>query len=141
VSEAAFKACLARLLGDPVQDDWGGEQFDHFSAHMHLSGRATTAAFVLKGPARFLPMSLNHLGKNNDQIYRLAQAPAQLLIVQHAHEILAPVRATLRAFAVQPGNPRRYMLMDGRESLRLLQAYELYDEAVRLSVKKQRSKS
>jgi len=29
-----------------------------------------TAAFLLKGPARFVPMGLNHLGKNNDQIVR-----------------------------------------------------------------------
>jgi len=29
-----------------------------------------TAAFLLKGPARFAPMGLNHLGKNNDQIVR-----------------------------------------------------------------------
>jgi hypothetical protein len=49
------------------------------SAHVHLGERRTTAAFLLKGPAggkKFAPMRLNHLGRNNDQIYRLAQESA-----------------------------------------------------------------
>jgi len=133
ISESAFKACLAEILGDSTTRDWGGETSDHFAAHLHLNGRATTAAFLLKGPARFAPMALNHLGKNNDQIYRLAQEPAQLLVVQHSHDITSPVRATLRAFAVQPGNPRRYCLMDGRDSLRVLTAYGKLERALELS--------
>jgi hypothetical protein len=135
VSEKAFKLCLASLLGDTVEADWGGEGSDFFSSHLHLQGRRHTAAFLLKGPARFAPMGLNHLGKNNDQIVRLANEPAQVLVVQHAHDILQPVRATLRAFAVQPSRPRRYCLIDGRDSLRLLQAYDLYDRALELSAR------
>lgn len=133
VSEAAFKACLADILGGETPRDWGGETSDLYAAHMHLNGKSTTAAFLLKGPAGFRPMSLNHLGKNNDQIYRLSQEPAQVLIVQHCHDILPAVRATLRVFAVQPGRPRRYCLIDGRDSLRLLQAYGLLDKALSLS--------
>jgi hypothetical protein len=133
VSERAFKVCITRILGDSVVNDWGGETSDHFSAHLHLQGRRATAAFLFKGPARFTPMKLNHLGKNNDQIYRLASEPADILIVQHSHEITPAVRATLRAFAVQPSNPRRYCLIDGRDSLRLLHAYDLYDTAVNMT--------
>ncbi len=133
ISEAAFKRCLAEILGENPSKDWGGEMSDLFSAHVHLSGRPISAAFLLKGPANFRPMGLNHLGKNNDQIYRLSQEPAQLLVVQHAHDILSPVRATLRAFAVQPGNARRYCLIDGRDSLRLLQAYKKLNRALELS--------
>lgn len=134
ISEAAFKQCLGEILGDPVRPDWGGETSDHFTSRVHLGDRRTTAAFLLKGPgSRFIPMGLNHLGKNNDQIYRLAQEPAELLVVQHCHEILPPVRATLRAFAVQPGAPRRYCLIDGRDSLRLLMAYGKLDRALELS--------
>jgi hypothetical protein len=40
-------------------------------------------------------MGLNHLGKNNDQIVRLSREPADVLIVQHSHEILPAVRETL----------------------------------------------
>jgi hypothetical protein len=133
ITEAAFKTCLAKLLGDSADKDWGGEQSDYYSAHLHLKGRRLTAAFVLKGPANFRPMGLNHLGKNNDQIVRLSHAPADILFVQHSHDITAPVRETLRAFAVQPSRPRRYCLIDGRDSLRLLDAYGLYDEARALS--------
>lgn len=134
VSEAAFKQCLGEILGDAVRSDWGGETSDHFASHVHLGGRRTTAAFLLKGPGNgFRPMSLNHLGKNNDQIYRLAQEPADLLVVQHCHDIEPPVRATLRAFAVQPGAPRRYCMIDGRDSLRLLMAYDKLDRALELS--------
>jgi hypothetical protein len=133
VSENAFKQCLAQILGDAVQNDWGGETADFYTAHIHLKGKPKTAAFLLKGPARFAPMSLSHLGKNNDQIVRLAKEPAQVLFVQHCHDVTPPVRETLRAFAVQPGNPRRFCIIDGRDSLRLLKAYDLYDKAIELS--------
>ena len=134
IAETAFKQCLGEILGDTVSKDWGGETSDHFTSHIHLGTRRTTAAFLLKGPgSRFRPMGLDHLGKRNDQIYRLAQEPAELLIVQHCHDILPPVRATLRAFAVQPSAARRYCLIDGRESLRLLIAYNKLDRALELS--------
>ena len=133
VTEAAFKQCLANIIGGDAPKDWGGETSDLYSSHLHLAGKRTSGAFLLKGPAKFKPMTLAHLGKNNDQIVRLAQEPAQVLIVQHCHEILSPVRATLRAFAVQPGRPRRYCLIDGRDSLRLLQAYDQLETALKLS--------
>ena len=130
ISERAFKRALAVILGDSISKDWGGETSDHFTSHLHLKGRRVTAAFLLKGKAKFTPMGLNHLGKNNDQIVRLSQEPANVLIVQHCHEILPPVRSTLRAFAVQPSGARRYCLIDGRDSLWLLQAYGLYESTL-----------
>lgn len=135
ISEDAFKRCLTKILGDTTKKDWGGEMSDHFSAHLNLHGRRVTGAFLLKGPANFRPMTLNHLGKNNDQIFRLAQEPADVMFVQHSHEIDSAVRATLRAFAVQPGRPRRYCLIDGRDSLWLLNAYKMYEEALKMSQK------
>ncbi|MBW2664198.1 MAG: hypothetical protein JRD93_20040 [Deltaproteobacteria bacterium] len=133
ISEQAFKKALGKILGDQISKDWGGETSDHFTSHLHLTGRRVTAAFLLKGPARFSPMGLNHLGKNNDQIVRLAQEPADVLVVQHCHEIMPPVRSTLRAFAVQPYGARRYCLIDGKDSLWLLQAYGLYEKALKWS--------
>jgi hypothetical protein len=133
VSEKAFKTCLAEILGDATTKDWGGEQADHYSSHISLNGRRVTAAFLLKGPARFEPMTLNNLGKNNDQIVRLATSPADVLVVQHCHDITPAVRDTLRAFAVQPSRPRRYCLLDGRDSLRVLIAYNKLDRALELS--------
>jgi hypothetical protein len=133
ISEAAFKRCLAEILGAEARKDWGGEQSDLYSAHLHLNGSRTTAAMLLKGPADFREMTPNHLGKNNDQIYRLANEPAELLVVQHCHEIGQAVRATLRAFAMQPGRPRHYCLIDGRDSLRILEAYGKVERALALS--------
>jgi len=104
-------ACVAELLGDTSAKDWGGETSDYYTSHLRLHGRRVTAAFLLKGPARFEPMGLNHLGKNNDQIVRLADEPADVLIVQHCHDILPAVRKTLRAFSVQPSRSRRYCLI------------------------------
>jgi len=136
ISEAAFKACLCQILGDQPRKDWGGETSDHFTSHLHLQGRRLTAAFLLKGPGSgFTRMEMIHLGKSGDQIYRLSLEPAEVLVVQHCHEIGSAVRATLRAFAVQPSRDRRCLLMDGRDSFRLLVAYGLLEEALRLSAK------
>jgi hypothetical protein len=134
IREAAFKACLGQLLSDETRNDWGGEQFDHFTSHLHLRRRRLTAAFLLKGPGSgFEEMQPSHLGTNADQIVRLASSPAQLLVVQHCHDIGAAVRDTLRAFAVRPHNARRYCLIDGRDSFRLLLAYGLADRALEIS--------
>ena len=124
--EAQVKQALCNLLGETPTADWGGEQNDLFSAGVHLGGRRTTAAFVLKGPAggrKFKTMTPAMLGKNADQIYRLAQSPAQMLVVQHCHDIDEAVRATLGAFAQNLGRPRRYCLIDGRDTYRILKAY------------------
>lgn len=143
ISEAAVKACFAEILGDQAPNDWGGETSDYFTTHLRLNGRRVTAAFVFKGPARFEPMDLTQLGKKGDQLVRLANEPADVLIVQHCHDILPVVRTTLRAFAVQPSRPRRYCCIDGRDTLRLLKAYGLYEKALSLSraaQKKERSR-
>ena len=70
-------------------------------------------------------MKASHLGKNGDQIVRLASEPAQLLILQHCHLVSPAVVTTLRAFAVNPSAPRRYCVIDGPDTYRLLQAYDL----------------
>jgi len=100
--EARVKEVICKLLGDPSKKDWGGELNDHFASSAHLSGERISAAFLLTGPAKFEEMTPRHLGKNADQIYRLSCAPADVLVVQHSHLIGEAVRATLRAFAVNP---------------------------------------
>jgi hypothetical protein len=121
--EQRVKEAICELLNDEPKKDWSGELNDHFTSAMHLSGQRVTAAFLLKGPARFEEMKPSHLGKNADQIYRLSMSPADLLIVQHSHSIGEAVRATLRAFAVNPASPRRYCLLDGKDTYKLLKAY------------------
>jgi len=102
-----------------------GELADHFSSSVHLSDERVSAAFLLKGPGgnNFREMTPEMLGKRADQIYRLAQTPAQLLVVQHCHQIGEAVRATLRSFSVIPNDPRRYCLIEGKDTYKILQAY------------------
>lgn len=134
ISEKAFKLCVCQLPSDTPKNDWGGERSDHFTSHLHLRGHRLTAAFLLKGPGiGFRELQPGDLGKNGDQIYRLASEPADMLILQHCHEVSPAVRATLRAFAVQPHDARRYCIIDGRDSFRLLTAYGLLPRAVRES--------
>jgi hypothetical protein len=125
IPEAEIKAAFAEIIGEPmVPKDWGGERSDLFSSLVMLEGKRISTAFVFKGPAQFKPMTMALLGKNGDQIDRLFTEPADLLVLQHCHEIIPPVRAAMRAYAQQIGDPRLFCLFDGYDTVRLLQAYE-----------------
>jgi hypothetical protein len=123
--EAKIKSAFAGLLAEPSKKDWGGEANDHFSASLSLVGRRKTAAFLLKGPAEFREMTLDMCGKRADQIYRLSKTGADILVVQSAHLIGEAVRATLRNSAVFPGQHRKFCLIDGQATYRILKAYSL----------------
>lgn len=130
IKENVFKEALGKILSESTPKDWGGETSDFVTSHLHIKGERVSAAFLLKGPAKFNPMTVKHLGKNGDQIVRLAQEPVDVLFVQHCHDITSSVKETLKAFATQPSNPRYYCLLDGRESLRLLEAFDLKQWAI-----------
>ena len=87
-----------------------------------LEGERVTAAFLLKGPSKFHEMKITDLGKNGDQIVRLFQEPADFLILQHCHPVGTAVRHTMKAFAMS--HQRRYVVIDGYDTLRILRAYE-----------------
>jgi hypothetical protein len=130
IKESVFKQCLGKILAESTPKDWGGESSDFFTSHLHIRERRLSATFLLKGPAKYSPMTLRHLGKNGDQIVRLSKEPANVLVIQHCHDILPVVLETLKVFATQPSNPRHYCVIDGRESLRMLQAFNLVDWAI-----------
>ena len=126
IPEEYVKKAFANLLREPVKADWGGEENDHFSANITVGGRRKTAAFLLKGPTNFREMTPSMCGKNADQIYRLSNSGADVSIVQHSHLVGSAVRATLRAFIVQPGDrARKFCVMDGQVTYRILKAYGL----------------
>jgi 5'-deoxynucleotidase YfbR-like HD superfamily hydrolase len=125
VPEVHVKKSIASLLKESAKSDWGGEENDHFSANVTVADRRCTAAFLLKGPTKFQEMTPAMCGKNGDQIYRLAKTGADISIVQHAHLIGAAVRETLRSMVVTPGRPRKFCVMDGQATYRLLKAYRL----------------
>jgi len=82
-----------------------------------------STAFLLKGPSKFFPMKMVHLGKNGDQIERLFSEPADLLVLQNCHEVTNPVRATMRAYACRIYDLRYFTIIDGADTVRLLKAY------------------
>jgi hypothetical protein len=69
-------------------------------------------------------MTMAHLGKNGDQIDRLFSEPAELLILQHCHEVTPPVRGAMRAYAQQMGRLRLFGIIDGYDTVRLFRAYK-----------------
>ncbi len=133
IKECAFKQCLAEILNTTAPKDWGGEQSDLFVPNMSVGDRRVDGAFILKGRSAYAPMSIKHCGKNGDQILRLAKEPAGLLIVQHCHDVTQPVRELLHEVATQPGRLRNYCVIDGKESVRILKAYDKLDQALELS--------
>ncbi|WP_146194879.1 hypothetical protein [Gordonia paraffinivorans] len=124
VPEEAVKVALLDILGEPEHmKDWGGEQCDIWTDRITIDGGRHQAAFALKGPAKFHPMTVSDLGKNGDQIARLAHTAADLLVVQHCHTIKPEVIEMLRTYAMKPGHVRRYMALDGYDTLRILKHF------------------
>lgn len=124
-SEEQIKTWFAEIINEEnVPKDWGGEYSDLYTTHIHLRGKRLHAAFTFKGPSKFHPMKMNDLGKNGDQIVRLFQEPANILILQHCHYISAAVSHTMEAFASRMYMPRYYCLLDGIDTLRILRGYK-----------------
>ena len=124
IPEQCIKTAFAEIIGEQmVPKDWGGERSDLFSTWVRLNDKRISTAFAFKGKSKFHPMRMADLGKNGDQINRLFSESAGLLVLQHCHQITPPVRETMRAFAQRMGNLRLFCLIDGYDTLRLLQAY------------------
>jgi hypothetical protein len=60
------------------------------------------------------------LGKRGDQLVRLFDEPADLLILQHCHKVETSVIRQMEALAVLPNNPRMYCVIDGADTYRIL---------------------
>jgi hypothetical protein len=125
IPEQKVKEAFAEILGEPVvPKDYGGEQLDLWTTNrFSVEGQLLRAAIAFKGPAKFHPMVIADLGKNGDQIDRLAHTTADILVVQHCHSIRAPVVNMLRVYASDPRNPRRYMTLDGFETIKILRHF------------------
>lgn len=125
IPEREIKQAFADIIGEPtVLKDWGGERSDLFTDRLLIDGERVSTALMFKGPAQFTPLTAAGLGKNGDQIDRLFSEPADLLILQHCHEITPAVRGQMRAYAQQIGKLKLFCLIDGYDTLRLLRAYE-----------------
>lgn len=127
IPEDDVKSAFAEIIGesDPPKD-WGGERSDLFTTQLRIGGGRLSAAFAFKGPAggtKFREMKLYDLGRNGDQIERLATEPAELLVIQHCHKISSAVKNVVRALCNQVGSERSYCLITGYDTYRILKAY------------------
>jgi len=124
ISEEKIKHEIAEIINENnVPKDWGGENSDLFTNHIHINGKRYNAAFLLKGPAKFHPMTVRDLGANGNQIVRLFDEPADILILQHCHYVRQEIYKTMDAFASRFDNIRQYCIIDGIDTQRLLKAY------------------
>lgn len=124
IPEKEVKAAIGRILGEQhIPKDWGGETADLYSSHLMINGTRQSASFLLKGPSKFKPLEIKDLGKNGDQGLRLFKATSSIKIVQHCHEVTESVRDLLYALSNQIHCPRRYCVIDGYDTIRLLRAY------------------
>lgn len=126
VPEDTVKRAFAELLGEPyVPKDWGGERSDLYTSRVFARGRQLSAAWLFKGPGFPRAMDVKALGKNGDQIDRLFTEPAELLVLQHCHQIKPSVVGMMDAYAHDARHPRLYMIIDGADTGRILRSLSL----------------
>ncbi|SCF48712.1 hypothetical protein GA0070216_12826 [Micromonospora matsumotoense] len=130
VPEDTVKRAFAELLGEPyVPKDWGGERSDLYTSRVFARGRQLSAAWLFKGPGFPRAMDVKALGKNGDQIDRLFTEPAELLVLQHCHQIKSSVVGMMDAYAHDARHPRFYMIIDGADTGRILRSLGLLPAA------------
>lgn len=124
IPESQIKRAFAAILHESdVPKDWGGEKSDLFSTNLSINENPVSAAFLFKGPSKFSPMTIAHLGKNGDQIDRLFSEPADVLVLQHCHKVMPPVINMMRAYSTGFHDLRHFCIIDGYDTVRILAAY------------------
>lgn len=124
MAESDVKTHLAEIIGEAfVPQDWGGEKSDLYTSTLSINGQQVSAAFLLKGKSVKRPMQIGDLGKNGDQLDRLSSEPVELLVVQSNQSITSFVVNMAEVYAHDIRNLRRYMILDGADSARILSAY------------------
>jgi hypothetical protein len=125
--EDDVKHAVAAIIGEPyVPKDWGGEKSDLQTAQLRLDGAPVSAALIFKGPSIKGEMHPANMGKRGDQLIRAFDEPADLILVQHCNKIANSVVRMAEALAANPARPRRYCILDGNDTVRLLKAYGMF---------------
>lgn len=119
----AFQKALAKQMKTTPAKGWNGEGYDLYLATVNLHGKKLSAAFLVKVPEKFGPLGLRPSEQDLDLLYRFTRMDADLYVLQHGHDIGAKLQEALRYFTRQATGQKRFMLVDGRETLRFLRAY------------------
>jgi hypothetical protein len=128
VAEKKFKDGVARILCEKGSfQDWGGESRDLSSTRLRIGGQRRRAAFAFKGPGKSGRLTPGKMGKNGDQIQRLARCPADVFFVQYWAEVddsvMEQLEQLMRAKSYLESRKVWYGVIDGQDSARLIQAY------------------
>jgi hypothetical protein len=122
--EDDVKHAFAAIIGEPfVPKDWGGEKSDLSTSRLSVDGKPLSAAFIFKGPSVRGPMHPANMGKRGDQLPRAYDEPVDVIVVQHCDQIANSVVRLAEALAFDVRNPRRYCIIDGADTARILKAY------------------
>ena len=124
IPERVVKQVIAELVGEPsVPKDWGGERSDLTTNQLTVGGDPMSAAFIFKGPAVRGELHPANLGKRGDQLVRAFEEPVDLVVVQHCDRIASSVVSLAEALATNLARPRRYCILDGADTYRILKVY------------------
>ena len=84
-----MKKGVAKILGEKGDfNDWGGENHDLISTRLYIKNTRKTVAFAFKGPGTKGKLTPGKMGKNGDQIQRLAKCKtANVIMVQYWGQI------------------------------------------------------
>ena len=129
MAERKFKDGVAGILGEKGSfQDWGGESRDLSSTRLRVAGQQRRrAAFAFKGPGKSGRLTPGKMGKNGDQIQRLARCPADVFFVQYWAEVddsvMEQLEQLMRAKSYLESRKVWYGVIDGQDSARLIRAY------------------
>lgn len=125
IPEDYIKSAIASIIGEPfVPKDWGGETSDLSTGQIAMNGSPGSAAFIFKGPSVSGPLYPSNMGKRGDQLLRAFGESVDLVVVQHCAKIENTVVRLAEALAANPSNPKRFCILDGTDTFRLLKAYD-----------------
>lgn len=133
--EADVKRAIAALLNEfNVAPDWGGERSDVYSLNVRVKGEPMSSSWLLKGKSVRRRMTVADLGKNGDQLDRLASEQSRLLVIQSNCGQVSAVRNTLGAYAHDMRNPRLFMSVDGDSTARILRHFDYFNKSRKLEL-------
>jgi len=121
IQEENVKHAFAEIIGEPfVPKDWSGEKSDLSTSRLTIDRAPLSAAFIFKGPSVPGEMHPANMGKRGDQLVRAFDEPVDLVVIQHCNKIANSVVRQAEAMAFDPRQPRRYCIVDGDDTVRIL---------------------
>jgi hypothetical protein len=131
--ENEFQKGLQGILNEQGEfNDWGGESDDLFSTRLILNGKRMNVAFGLKGRGTRGKLTPKKMGSQGDQIQRLFRTQADVFLIQYWRQIDQSVLEQMKVCAIAKSFFDRkriyYGVIDGQDTLRLIQAYKQYFE-------------